>query len=91
MTGRDSDPPGDTPTDLPPLSENAVKVREILLGLPPDQALTGPKLLDVLATQDVFIDQGTLTKRIIPELKPYGVQNKPRVGYYIPASKRPTQ
>ena len=24
------------------------------------------------------------------ELKAHGVQNKPRVGYYIPASKRPT-
>lgn len=74
----------------PPLSDNAAKVREILLGLPSERGLIGRKLLEKLDKHGVFIDQSTLTKRIIPELKPYGVMNKPRIGYYIPVESRPS-
>ncbi len=51
--------------------------------------MTGPEILDALVEQDVIIDQSTLTQKIIPELKPYGLRNKPRVGYHIPAAERP--
>jgi hypothetical protein len=36
----------------------------------------------------INFDQSTLTKRIIPELKAYGVKNRRGVGYYIDPSLR---
>lgn len=72
-----------------PLSEKANKVYAILLALPPERGLIGKALLEKLDGQGVFIDHSTLTSRIIPELRPYGVMNKPRIGYYIPPEHRP--
>ena len=70
-------------TFLGPLSDNAAAVLDILKKLPADRALTGPKIIEKLADESIFIDQSTLTKSIIPALKAHGVKNKPRIGYYL--------
>ena len=75
-------------TEREPLSSNARKVYEILIVLPEHEALTGPQILDRLESLGLIIDQSTLTKNILPELRQYGLKNKPRVGYYIPLSCR---
>ncbi len=66
-----------------PLSDKALAVLNLLRNLPPNKALTGPKILKELDDKNIIIDQSTLTKSIIPELKPHGVKNRPRIGYYI--------
>jgi len=66
-----------------PLSDKALAVLNLLQELSPHQGLTGPKILEKLDNKNILIDQSTLTKSIIPALKPYGVKNKPRIGYYI--------
>jgi len=80
-----------TADDLPILSEAAACVYEILLAQPPHRGLTGPELLKKMDAKECCIDQSSLTGRIIPALKPYGVENAPRKGYRIPASKRPNR
>jgi len=72
----------------PPLSPNAAFVLDMLKALPPGRALTGPKILDALAEREppLFLDESVLTSQIMPFLKEhYGVKNKPRIGYYVPA------
>ena len=66
-----------------PLSDKALAVLNLLQNLPPNQGLTGSKIIDKLSKQYIFLDQSTITKSIIPALKPHGVKNKPRIGYYI--------
>lgn len=66
-----------------PLSDKALAVLNLLQELPRSQALTGPQILNKLDNKNIIIDQSTLTKSIIPALKPHGVKNKPRIGYYI--------
>jgi len=70
---------------LKPLSANAAAVYELLKALLEYKAMKGREILKALENQNpsIFIDQSTLTKNIIPELKPYGVKNRPRIGYYI--------
>ena len=68
---------------LKPLSERAAAVLELLKTLPEHRGMTGPKILETLDAKSINIDQSTLTKNIIPELKSYGVKNRPRIGYYI--------
>lgn len=77
--------PAPPAVQLPPLSPKAAAVRKVLLGLPPDGAMPGPKLLRALGDQTprVTLSESELTSRIVPELKPWGIENKPRVGYYI--------
>lgn len=77
-----------------PLTHPAAKVLEILQGLKEYEGLKGDAILDALATMatkedphGIIIDNSTLTGRIIPELRPYGVRNKRGVGYYIDRSK----
>jgi hypothetical protein len=77
----------DKTATLEPLSYKAAAVLTLLENLPVGRALTGKKILGELDKQNIFIDQGTLTKRIIPALKPYGVKNKPRIGYYLDRCK----
>ncbi len=74
-----------------PLSEKAAIALEILLELPPHRGLTGPKLLEALAARGVASDQSTLTRWIVPALKPYGIAHKPKIGYFIPVNKRPVK
>lgn len=66
-----------------PLSGNAAATYEILMALPSHCALTAPKLIDALGEQDIHISESILTTRVIPELKDWGVRNKPRIGYHI--------
>lgn len=66
-----------------PLSDKTIAVLDLLKELRPNTGLTGPKILKKLYDKNIIFDQSTLTKSIIPALKPYGVKNKPRIGYYL--------
>jgi hypothetical protein len=74
-----------------PLTPRALAVLELLEALPPRQGMNGPQILEALEKKRIFVDQSTLTKNIIPALKPYGVENKRGVGYFIrkPAANSP--
>lgn len=52
---------------------------------------TNAKRLKTLKRQGIHTETSTLTSRIIPELKPFGIESSPRKGYRIPKSKRPDQ
>ncbi|MHC4111947.1 MAG: hypothetical protein ACYSUY_12800, partial [Planctomycetota bacterium] len=71
--------------ELELLSANAAAVYELLKALPQYRGMKGREILKALENQQqpIFIDQSTLTKNIIPELRPYGVRNKRGAGYYI--------
>ncbi len=71
--------------ELELLSANAAAVYELLKALPQYRGMKGQEILKALENQKqpIFIDQSTLTKNIIPELRPYGVRNKRGAGYYI--------
>lgn len=88
IAGRDQHPPAGS-TELPILSQAASIAYEVLLDQPPHRGLTGPELLLLMDERGCPSDQSTLTSRIVPELKPYGIENAPRKGYRIPPSKRP--
>ncbi len=68
-----------------PLSEREGWVLEVIRSAPQGTGITGPAIIaDVRQRHRVVIEQGTLTKHIIPKLKKYyGVRNRRRVGYYI--------
>jgi len=70
---------------LKPLSKTAAAVYELLKDLPEHRGLKGREILEELERRDkpIFIDQSTLTKNIIPALRPYGVKNKRGAGYFI--------
>ena len=72
-----------------PLTPNAGKVYETLLALPEHKAMTTKDILNALAERRIFIDESTFYNRIVKELEPYGLQNRPKVGYYIPLASRP--
>lgn len=74
-----------------PLSGEAKAVRQILLTLRDDEGLSGKDILAALARRKppIHVRQDQLTKRIVPELKPWGIDNKRRVGYFIKKSHRP--
>lgn len=76
---------------LPALSKKAAAVYDILIVLPPHRAMTGRDLVDELRKKRICIAQSTLTSRIIPELKPYGVENARRKGYRILEKKLPSR
>jgi len=66
-----------------PLSDNQAAIYELLKELPEHKAMTGKEILKKLEGKGIIIDQSTLTKNIIPALRPYGVKNKRGAGYYI--------
>ena len=71
---------------LIPLSPKARLIYEKLSILKVHEAMTTPEILDWLSQEhQKDIDEGTLGK-LLKEIKPYGLQNKPRIGYYIPKS-----
>lgn len=76
---------------LPPLSPVAASVYELLLEIPPYCAATGRKIVDELNRRDpqLLIDESTFRSRIVRELRPYGLENLPRIGYRIRPDKRP--
>ena len=77
--------------DLEPLTSTAAAVYEILLDLPPHRGMTGAEIISELwSKKQLNIQQSALTNRIIPELRPYGVENFPRKGYRITPGRRPT-
>lgn len=83
-------PGGSSPADLPPLSEVARKVYEILCALPKTAGITAKELVKELADKDdTQTSEETIRKGIRNELRPWGLMNKPGVGYYIPVSRRP--
>ena len=68
---------------LEPLSPKARLIYEKLLGLKQSEAMTTPEILDWLSREhQKDIDEGTFGK-LLKEIKPYGLKNKPRIGYYI--------
>ncbi len=71
-----------------PLTDKAAAVLELLKALPANRGMKGPEILDALnkRTPPMNFDQSTLTKRIIPALRPYGVKNRRGAGYYIDES-----
>jgi len=74
---------GKAETKQEPLSDNQASVYDLLKTLPEHKALTGKEILHQLEDKGIIIDQSTLTKNIIPALRPYGVKNKRGAGYYI--------
>ncbi|HEV3005311.1 MAG TPA: hypothetical protein VGX78_12670 [Pirellulales bacterium] len=83
----------DEANDLPTLSPTASAWYEILLELAPHRGMTAPKSLDEIGRRDrrLVVDASTLRGRIKAELVPYGIENKPRIGYRIKPSRRPKQ
>ena len=73
-----------------PLTDKAAAVLELLKALPADRGMKGPDILAALEERKprMIFDQSTLTKRVIPQLKRYGVTNRRGVGYYIDPSMR---
>ncbi len=70
----------------PPLLGNDMTVLKLLENLPERKGLTGKEILQVLDKKEIFIDQSTLTKSIIPRLQHNGYRIKNRrdgAGYYI--------
>ena len=66
-----------------PVSKNARLIYEKLIMLQEHEAMTRPQILDWLADEkEIFLDEGTFNK-IRKELKPYNLENKPRIGYFI--------
>jgi hypothetical protein len=69
--------------NLEPLTKKARRVYEKLCSLKVYEAMTTPELQDwYYETYQENLDEGTF-KDIRKELIPYGVENKPRVGYFI--------
>jgi hypothetical protein len=66
-----------------PLTEKARLIYKKLLILEQHEAMTLPEIQDwFYKTKEKDLDEGTW-KDIRKELIPYGLKNKPRVGYYI--------
>jgi hypothetical protein len=75
-----------------PLGTNASLLYEKLITLPEHVGITGPAVLDWFSEEHgKIVDQSTLTKEILPPLKPYGLRNKPKIGYFIPLAERPNK
>jgi len=67
-----------------PLSKNAQIVYNILIKLQPTEALIVSDILDqVSKIYRKEWDEKELYNRVFPQLKPWGLKNKPRVGYWI--------
>ena len=67
-----------------PLPSRPKLIYEKLISLQEHEAMTGPEILDWLSKKHgINIDEGTLRNTYLKPLKPYGLVNTPRVGYYI--------
>ena len=66
-----------------PVSKRAGLIYDKLKSLtPPKHGMTTNELLDWLSQERENIDEKTL-RRHLNELKPYGLDNKRRIGYYL--------
>ncbi len=71
---------------LPILSPDAGLVLEILRELKPHQGLTAPQIIDEFGKrhpEHKILDESRFRKDICRELKPYGIDHQPRLGYRI--------
>ena len=73
----------------PPLTKKPAAIYRILLELPEHKALTGPAIVAELLKVGIATDESTMRRHFLPRLRPYGLRNKRRVGYYIPLEDRP--
>lgn len=68
----------------PALGEVAGWIYEKLKSLPEHQAMILPQIADWLANEkNHILDEDTIRKNHLKQLKPYGLQHKKRIGYYI--------
>jgi len=72
----------------PPLTDTERKVLDIIRAQPPGAGVTGKEILAALARQGIDLEQSTLTRHVIPNLKRWhGVRNAGGGrGYFIPPS-----
>lgn len=71
-----------------PPSKNAEIVFDLLDKLPPYKALTVPEILDAVSKKHGKAwDEKELYDRVFPQLRPWGLENKPRIGYWIKREK----
>jgi hypothetical protein len=73
-----------------PLGRNARALYKHFITLPEEDAMTGPEIEQWFADppRKTMLSKSVVSD-IIKELEPYGIQNKARIGYYIPRSQRP--
>jgi hypothetical protein len=70
-------------TTMRPLTRKARLIYDKLYALKPQEAMTMPEIQDWIYNEhSINLDEGTW-KDIRKELIPYGLKNRPRVGYYI--------
>lgn len=76
--------------ELPPLTEGAKAVYDLLCELPQGAALSGKEVLNQLAERGYHLGQSSFTKYIVPALRPWGLESSRQngAGYRIPMSKR---
>ncbi len=67
-----------------PLSKNARFIYEKLQTLNEHQAMTTPEIQNwIHEKHKINLDEGTWSKTLRKELEPYGLKNRPKVGYYL--------
>lgn len=68
----------------PPLGDVAGKIYEKLMSLPEHKGMTSPMLSDWLCQEHrIILDDSTIRKNHLKQLKPYGLKGKKKIGYYI--------
>lgn len=82
-----NNPPLPTPPVQIPLTDLQRFVLEIIKSQPADQAISGKRIIEVLASKYKRISsEQTLTTHIIPVLKPLGVKSRKKHGYWFESS-----
>jgi hypothetical protein len=77
-----------------PLSRGAQAIARVLCALPPADALPAPKIvlavhrLQLQPPYLVHLDEHAVRDRYFEELKPWGMQNRRGLGYFIPEDRR---
>jgi hypothetical protein len=67
----------------PPLTATEQRVLALIQAVPQGQGITGRQIIKKLDKEGFPLDQGTLTRHVVPSLKRYhGVKNRSGVGYY---------
>lgn len=75
---------GYRPPEKQPLGEVAALLYEKLKSLPEHKAMTIPQILDWLSEKhNIEMDEGTLRRNHLEQLKPYGLVNTRRIGYHL--------
>ena len=67
-----------------PLTERERQVLDIIAAQSEGKGISGRGIIaEVRHRHNRVLEQSTLSGRIVPRLKHYGVRNRPRVGYYV--------